>query len=86
MAIYTDGFAKAFSGLLNKSGVSSYKISHYTHLDQAYLSRLLSGEKKNPSIETIFKICLALANYNSELSIDDFEKLIKTSGHSLFNK
>jgi transcriptional regulator with XRE-family HTH domain len=86
MALYADGFSKAFSDLLTSSGVSCYKISQYTNLDQGYLSRLLSGEKTNPSIETIYKICLALAIYSSELSIYDFEKLIKTSGHSLFIK
>jgi hypothetical protein len=44
VALYNDDFAKIFSELLGKSGVSCYQISKFMDLDQAYLSRLKNGE------------------------------------------
>ena len=56
MGIYQNNFTEAFLKLLAKSGVNCYQIHQFTHLDQAYLSRLKSGERNNPSPETIVKI------------------------------
>jgi hypothetical protein len=86
MALFGDEFAKIFKELLIKSGVSCYQISNYIALDPAYLSRLKNGQKTSPSPETVVKICLALARFSDRLDINDFEKLFRASGHSLFPK
>ena len=65
MALYGNSFAKVFSGLLDKSGVTCYQLKQYVHLDEAYLSRLKNGQKGNPSPETVVRICLVWLTYNS---------------------
>ena len=83
MALYATNFAKAFSNLLQETGVTCYQISQYSHLDQAYLSRLKNGEKQNPSPDTIVKISLALTHYSDKVNLYDIRKLFKSVGRSL---
>lgn len=85
MGIYSDEFSKVFSTLLEKTGVSCYQISQYSHLDQAYLSRLKNGEKKNPSAETVVRIGMALAHCSDKVSLYDIDDLLKATGRSLFH-
>ena len=63
MGLYQNNFAEAFSKLIDKFEVTAYQIHQFIHLDQAYLSRLKSGEKNNPSPETIMKISLAFCHF-----------------------
>jgi hypothetical protein len=86
MALYGSDFANTFSELVAKSGASCYQIAEYSHLDQAYLSRLKNGQKTNPSPETVVRICIALAHCSKKLRITDFEKLFNSVGRSLFPK
>jgi hypothetical protein len=83
MGLYTNNFSEVFSKILKKAEVSCYNISQYTHLDQAYLSRLKTGEKQNPSPETIIKISLALAHYSKHIQLHDIQNLFKSVGRSL---
>ena len=83
MALYAKDFSEVFSALLEKTGISCYQISQYSHLDQAYLSRLRNGEKQNPSPETVIKISLALAHYGKHVQLHDIQNLFKSVGRSL---
>ena len=83
MTLYAKDFSEAFTALLKKTGISRYKISQYTHLDQAYLHRLTTGEKQNPSLETIIKISLAFAYYSNQVQIYDIQRLFKSVGRSI---
>jgi len=85
MGLYQNNFAEAFSKLLAKSGdiCSCYKIHQFTELDQAYLSRLKSGEKSSPSPETIVKIGLAICHFNDKIKLSDIETLFSSTGRSL---
>jgi hypothetical protein len=86
MGLYGNNFAKTFSDLIDKSGVSCYKIAQFTALNEGYLSNLRSGEKINPSPETTMKISLALAHFSPGLNIDDFERLFNSVGRSILIK
>jgi hypothetical protein len=81
--LYSKRFSKVFSRLLEENRVSCYKISLYSHLDEAYVNRLKSGEKSNPSPETIEKISLALVHCSKNVSLDDVEELFHSVGYSL---
>jgi len=83
MGLYSNDFSEVFSKLLDEMGVTCYQLHEYTKLDQAYLSRLRSGEKSNPTPETIMKISLGLVHYSSKVKISDIEKLFKSVGRSL---
>lgn len=83
MGIYEDNFSVVFAELLKKSGVSCYQINEYTGLDQAYLSRLRSGERTNPGPETVMKISLALAHFSNRITLYDIDYLFHSVGRSL---
>jgi len=83
MGLYENNFTEAFLKLITKSGVTRYQIHQFTHLDQAYLSRLKSGEKNNPSPETIVKIGLAICHFNNKITLSDIELLLNSTGRSL---
>jgi hypothetical protein len=87
VTLYSGDFTKGFAKLLEISGVSRYQISSFAHLDQAYLSKLKSGEKNNPSPEVVMKICLGIAYHckeNKNVRLHDFEALFNSVGRSLF--
>ena len=86
MGLYSIDFREAFSKLLGKAGASCYMVSQYSHLDEAYLSRLRRGEKDNPSPETIVKISLALVHLSADISLYDIEGLFKAVGRSMLLK
>ena len=46
--------------LLQQSGKSVNLVASLGGVDRAYLTRLLSGEKSNPSIETLVRIYVGL--------------------------
>ena len=83
MGLYQNTFAEAFSKLITKYGVTCYQIHQFNHLDQAYLSRLKSGDRNNPSPETIVKISLALCHLNEKIKLSDIETLFNSTGRSL---
>jgi len=85
--LYSGDFGKAFSKLLELSGVSCYEISKHADIDEAYLSKLRSGVKHNPSPEAIMRICLAIARCSKEgkkVDLYDFDTLFNAVGRSLF--
>ena len=82
MTLFANDFYRVFSKLLQRTGVTCYQISRFTHLDQAYLSRLKKG-KKYPSPETVVKIALAFARLSKEISIYELEELVNSIGRSL---
>jgi len=84
VGLYQNNFVEAFSKLIAKSGVTCYQIHQFTHLDQAYLSRLRKGEKNNPSPETIVKISLAICRLSKKkVELFDIEELFNSVGRSL---
>ena len=83
----SNNFSKVLDRLLEKVGISSYKIHQYTNLNESYLSRLKSGEKFNPSVETIMRISLALVSLsNGKIRQHHIEELFNSVGRSLFRK
>jgi len=84
--IYVSRFGEVLSNILESSKVSCYHISQYADIDQAYLSRLKSGEKSNPSPEVMMRIGLALVHFSNEISISDVEDLFNATGRTLFPK
>ena len=81
--IYTQDFSKAFSELIAKVNVSCYQINQFTGIDQGYLSRLRSGAKGNPSVETLLKISFAIVHSSEKVMIQDIEELFNSTGRSL---
>ena len=81
--IYDTKFSTVFSKLLEKTRISCYQIGKYTNVDPAYLSRLKSGEKDNPSPTIIMKISLAIVHLGNNITINDIEELYNSVGRSI---
>lgn len=84
--VYSNSFSEVFSQLLEKAGISCYKISQFAHLDQAYLSRLKNRDRENPSLETITKISLALTHYSDKIKLYDIQRLFRSVGGSIITR
>ena len=82
-----NNFSKVLSRLLEKAGISCYQIYQYTNLNEGYLSRLKSGERFNPSVETIMRISIALVSLSKgKIRQHHVEELFNSVGRSLFHK
>jgi transcriptional regulator with XRE-family HTH domain len=82
-----NNFCKVLCKLLEKAGISCYQIYQYTNINEGYFSRLKSGERFNPSVETIMRISLALASLsNGKTKQHHVEELFNSVGRSLFRK
>ena len=75
-------FGKTFSGLRTKSGKSKYRLSQYSGLDQAYIQRLETGERNNPSRDVVLMLALALVENSESVSVFDIDKLLLSAGYA----
>ena len=85
--MFSDGNRNTeFCGTLRRlrlqSGKSRYRLAHYSGLDEAYVGRLESGERQNPSRDTVMKLCLALVTDSSMISIHDVNELLLAGGYA----
>lgn len=81
--LYTNNFSNCFSKVLKDAHITCYQLHAYTNIDQAYLSRLRSGERGNPSPEIIMKISLGLVHFSEKVKMSDIEELFESVGRSL---
>lgn len=54
-------FQTTLKRLLAQSGKSVTMVATHSGVDRAYIMRLLSGEKRHPSVETLFRLWMGLA-------------------------
>ena len=76
----TTEFSRALKRLRSKSGKTKYKLAQYSGLDEAYVLRLESGERQNPSRDTVMKLGLALVADSDTVSIHDVNELLLADG------
>ena len=75
-------FSETLKRLRLKSGKSRYKLGQYSGLDGAYLLRLESGERHNPSRDVVVKLALALVADSSAVSIYDVNDLLLAGNYA----
>ena len=75
-------FSETLKRLRLKSGKSRYKLGQYSGLDGAYLLRLESGERRNPSRDVVVKLALALVADSSAVSIYDVNDLLLAGNYA----
>ena len=76
----TTEFSGTLRRLRSKSGKTRYKLAQYSGLDEAYVLRLESGERQNPSRDTVMKLGLALVADSDTVSIHDVNELLLAGG------
>ena len=72
----TTQFSETLKRLRLQSGKSRQELAQYSGLNEAYLFRLESGERRNPSRDTVIKIALALVSGTTAVSIQDVNELL----------
>ncbi len=75
-------FAMTLKRLRKKAGKSRYRLAQYSGLDQAYVLRLESGERSNPSRDVVWMLALALVEDTDATSIDEIDELLLSAGYA----
>ena len=75
-----------FSVLLRKiregAGKSRYSLAQFSGVDEAYLLRLESGERQNPSRDVVVKLGLALVADSQSVTLHDVNGLLLAANHA----
>ena len=80
VSYYPREFATVLRELRERSGKSIYRLAQYCELTEAYLGRLETGERQNPTRDTVVKIALALVEDSTEATIHDVQELLVAAG------
>ena len=75
-------FGQTLKNLRTKSGKSRYRLNQCSGLDEAYILRLESGERQNPSRDSVMKLGLALVATSEAMSIQDVNELLLAAGYA----
>ena len=79
-------FSRCLVALRAKAGKSRYKLAQYCNLDESYILRLETGERRHPSRDTVEKLCLALVSGCSKITLDDVNSLYLAAGYAPMQK
>ena len=75
-------FGETLKTLRSKAQKSRYRLAQYSGLVEAYILRLESGERQNPSRDSVMKLSLALASTSEVVNIQDVNALLLAAGYS----
>ena len=76
------GFSLLLRKLRERSKKSRYRLAQFTGASEAYLYRLETGERQNPSREMVMKLALALVADSSSVTLDDVNELLLSAGYA----
>ena len=75
-------FGDTLKTLRSKSGKSRYRLAQYSGLNEAYILRLESGERSNPSRNVVLMLGLALVEGSGSVGIWDIDGLLLSAGYA----
>ena len=75
-------FSKILKDLMDKSGKTRYRLARCSGVDEAYIFRLESGERRNPTRDIVVKLGLGLMHDSSSVTVDDVNELLLSAEHS----
>ena len=75
-------FSEQLKVLRHKAGKSRYRLAQYSGLNEAYILRLESGERANPSRNVVILLALALAQGVSPIEIWDLDALLLSADYA----
>ena len=75
-------FAETLKRLRIKSGKSRYRLAQYSELSEAYIHRLESGERANPSRDVVLMLGVALAHGGAPVEIWDIDALLLSADYA----
>ena len=75
-------FSEQLKLLRLKAGKSRYRLAQYSGLNEAYILRLESGARTNPSRDVVSMLALALAQGVSPIEIWDLDALLLSADYA----
>ena len=75
-------FRDTLKALRVKGGKSRYRLAQYSGIDQAYILRLESGERANPSRDVVMMLSLALVENSEGVTVHDVDELLLAAGYA----
>lgn len=79
--LFGEDLKRVLKRLLEACGLTAHRLAELSEVDRAYLHRLLSGEKKNPSIKTVLELFLGLSRSQKPPTLAELDELLKAGGH-----
>ena len=76
------GFSVLLRDLRERSGKSKYQLAQFSGINEAYLSRLETGERYRPTRDTVVKLGLALVADSSSITLHDVNELLLSAEHA----
>lgn len=71
---------RVLNELIRKSGVTPYAVAAVHYDDPSYLYKLMKGERRNPSRESVSRIATALMECSERISEKDANRLMRAAG------
>ena len=75
-------FAETLKRLRLRAGKSRYRLAQYSGIDQAYILRLESRERSNPSRDVVLMLALALVENTERIGVYDIDELLLAAGYA----
>ena len=75
-------FGNTLKAVRKKADKSRYRLARYSGIDQAYIQRLETGERSNPSRDVVLMIGFALVENSSTVSLHDVDELLLAAAYA----
>lgn len=75
-------FADMLRKLRLRAGKSRYRLAQYSGIDQAYVQRLETGERGNPSRDVVLMLALALVENSETVGLHDVDEFLLAAGYA----
>jgi len=79
-------FGDTLKKLRMRACKSRYRLAQYSGVNQAYILRLESGEKGNPSRDVVLMLALALVESADSVDIWDIDELLMAAEYAPLQK
>ena len=75
-------FGKKLATLRHKSGRSRYSLAKFSGLSEAYILRLETGQRRNPSRDVVIMIALSLVQSSDVFELWDIDELLTSASYA----
>ena len=75
-------FGETLKILRLKAHKSKYRLAQYSGIDQAYIHRLETGERNNPSRDVVLMLAIALVENSDSVTVYDIDELLLAAGYA----
>lgn len=75
-------FADTLKKLRTEAGKSRYRLAQFSGINEAYILRLESGQRSNPSRDVVMMLGLALVQNSDSVDIWDIDEMLLSAGYA----